>query len=424
MFKELFDFSYIFPADKDRKLLFLFMLTMLVYSMNIVSEDIPLSLALLFCSFCPIELTFFLFTFYSLFESVAVFSFGPTLNVPLQLVIFLRVVIYLYRHTAILKKSMAGIRQGYGIYWLIYAILAIAAWGNVTGVALFFRIIISLMVIRFVQIQKRPFEFWKAIFHVLVFSVLCSVVYGLFNETSLEREIEGFSGGSAFQLFGSLGTTRLGMFLVSALNYPLYFVKDKRLKYFMIAALTALTLMTVSMTATALLFVCFAIYLYSKKISTKVVLTSLVSVVLLAGTFNVWSKISFVEPVVARANNIINLASIGDMDDATTGREYIKEMYLRELNNRTVLQKTFGIFNPDNFDLRIGKLAHNSYIDIIAYNGLLGIVVLLFYCFRTVFFYRETEVFYPILSMKLVLLIAAYTVSFFTSVYWTWFLFL
>ena len=125
-----------------------------------------------------------------------------------------------------------------------------------------------------------------------------------------------------------------------------------------------------------------------------------------------------------RINVILYQSSIGDTDMATTGREHIRELYIKDFNDRTVVEKTFGIFNPDNFDLRIGKLSHNTYIDIMAYNGIMGIILLLFFCYKTVFFYRKTELFYPILSMKLVLLVAAYTVSMYTSVYWTWFLFI
>lgn len=424
MFKELFDFSYIFPSATHRQWLFAFMLTMLVYSLNIVSEDIPLGIVLLFCAFSPIKLVFFFFTFYSLFESVATFSSGMTANVVLQLVVFLRVIFFLINNPEILKTKLAGLKIQYGAYWLLYAIMAIMIWGNVTGLALFLRIIISLMVIWFVQTSKNSYNYWKAIFHILVFSALCSVIYGFFNETALEREIEGLAEGSASQLFGSLGTTRLGMFLVIALIYPLYFVQKKEIKIGLILLLTTLTFMTVSMTAMAVLFLVFGIYFVSLKKVKKVLVMPFFVLSLLVGTFNWWSSLSFVQPVVMRASFVLYQSSRGDMDMATTGREHIKELYLKDLEKRSVTEKTFGICKPDNYDRIIGKLSHNTYIDIIAYNGILGIVLLLFFCSKTILYYRQTELFYPILSMKLVLLIAAYTVSIFTSVYWTWFLFM
>lgn len=424
MFKELFDFSYIFPSAKHRQWLFVFMLIMLVYSLNIIPEDIPLGIVLLFCLLSPIKLVFFFFTFYSLFESVATFSSGITANVVLQLVIFLRVLLFLVNSHETLKAKMAGLKIIYGAYWLLYAIMAIIIWGNVTGLAFFFRIIISIMVIWFVLTRINSYNYWKATFHILVFSVLCSVIYGFFNDTSLEREIEGLAGGSASQLFGSLGTTRLGMFLVIALNYPLYFVQEKKIKIGLILLLTILTFMTVSMTAVAVLFLAFGIYLISLKQVKKILLMPFFILPLLVGTYSWWSSLSFVQPVVMRINVILYQESIGDMDMATSGRELIQELYIKDFNNRNFVEKTVGIFNPDNFDLRKGKLSHNTYIDIMAYNGILGIILLLLYCYKTVFFYRKTELFYPILSMKLVLLVAAYTVSIYTSVYWTWFLFM
>lgn len=424
MFKELFDFSYIFPSAKHRQWLFVFMLTMLVYSLNIIPEDIPLGIALLFCMFSPIKLVFFYFTFYSLFESVATFSSGLTVNVVLQLVIFLRVILFFKNNPDILKTRMAGLKMNYSAYWLLYAIMALIVWGNVTGLALFFRIVISIMVIWFVQTRKNSYNYWKAIFHILVFSVLCSVIYGFFNDTSLEREIEGLAGGSASQLFGSLGTTRLGMFLVIALNYPLYFVQQKKLKIGLIILLTILTFMTVSMTAVAVLILALGIYLVSLKQVKKILLMPFFILPLLVGTYSWWSTLSFVQPVVMRINVILYQSSTGDTDMATSGREHVQELYIRDFNNRNFVEKTIGIFNPDNFDLKKGKLSHNTYIDIMAYNGILGIILLLLYCYKTVFFYRKTELFYPILSMKLVLLVAAYTVSIYTSVYWTWFLFM
>lgn len=424
MFKELFDFSYIFPSARHRQWLFVFMLTMLVYSLNIIPEDIPLGIVFLFCAFSPIKQVFFFFTFYSLFESVAIFSSGLTANVVLQLVIFLRVILFLIYTPDFLKIKLAGLKIIYAVYWLMYAIMAIMIWGNVTGLAFFFRIIISLMVIWFVQTEKKSFNYWKAIFHILVFSVLCSVIYGYFNDTALEREIEGLTRGSASQLFGSLGTTRLGMFLVIALNYPLYFVHKKELKIGLILLLTILTFMTVSMTAIAVLFLVFGVYLVSHKQIKKVLLMPFFVLFLLAGTFNWWSSLSFVQPIVMRASEILYESSRGDMDLATSGREHIQDLYIKDFNNRNFTEKAFGIFNPDNFDLTKGKLSHNTYIDIIAYNGIMGIVLLLLFCYKTLSFYRKTELFYPIFSMKLVLIIAAYTVSIYTSVYWTWFLFM
>lgn len=424
MFKELFDFSYIFPSARYRQWLFVFMLTMLVYSLNIIPEDIPLGIVLLSCMFSPIKLVFFYFTFYSLFESVATFSSGVTANVLLQLVISLRVIIFLIKNSEVLKTKMAGLKLKYGAYWLLYAILAIMIWGNVTGLALFFRIIISVMVLWFVQTRKNSYNYWKAVFHILVFSVLCSVVYGFFNDTALMREIEGLAGVATSQLFGSLGTTRLGMFLVIALNYPLYFIHNKVLKIGLLALLTILTFMTVSMTAIALLFLAYGIYLVSLKQVKIILLMPFFILPLLVGTYSWWSSLSFVQPIIMRASVILYESKSGDMDMATSGRQHIQEMYIRDFNNRNIIEKGLGKCNPDNFDLKVGKLSHNTYIDIMAYNGILGIILLLFFCYKTVFFYRKTELFYPILSMKLVLLIAAYTVSIYTSVYWTWFLFM
>lgn len=422
MIRYILDFSYIFSCKKEQNYLLFFIALFGLFSLGFLPIDIPLGLALLLFVFAPVKSCFFMFSFYTLFEMVSVFSFGVTLNLVFQVILFGKVLYYLNKVK--IRHRMKKVMYLFLSYWVLYGILSLFITGSPTGLAFVFRMGIVLFGLYFTTNDKDAYSFWNAIFHILAFSVMISVLFGIFNSTAIERSVDGVEGGYVSQLSGSLGTSRLGMFLASSLIYPLYFVENKKLKFILVLTFSTLTLLTISITACFAMMCVYLIYFVSLGKLRKSLLYLLLSFVILASTYTFWSKISFVQPIVARIEFATYALQTGDIDKATTGREDLKEYYMWRFHQRSTFNQIFGTGQSDVFDASIGKYAHNSYIDMFTYVGIFGVFLLFLYVFCDILYYKKTHVFYPVLSFKITLLIVAYTVSVFTSVYWTWFLFL
>lgn len=424
MVKELFDLKYMIDSSRERLLFYLFVLSYVLLSFNLIPSDIPLALALFLFTICPVPGCFFMFSFYTIFENVSLFSFGLTLNLIFQILLFIKVFLYI-KNNHIKIGKVFWYKKAYLIYWMICGIITFFIYLSPTSFANVFRMSIVFFAIPYLSNREITNKFWHVIFQILTFSVLLSVIYGIFNETSLERDL---IGGSEFsQMYGTLGTTRLGMFLVIALVYPLYYVNNKTLRILLVILLTILSLMTVSLTAFASLFIVFGLYFISfgkiKKLLISIVLFFCVFTV----TFNFWSQISFIQPIVDRIEVAMFFYDSGQYNKLTSGRENLSELYLNKFNNRSGMEKMTGDFSPTALDKTIDKYSHNTYLDMLNCNGLIGLILFISYNLFNILFYlkfKDKKILYPILSAKFVLLIAAFTVSIYTNIYWTWFLFL
>lgn len=424
MFKEIIDFSYYLFSKKERKLLLAFLLSYLVFALNVIPVDIPLGIALLVFVIAPLKLEFVLFTFYTLFEYVSVFSFGVTLNLIIQLIFVAKAIRYISSTPNLFRYKGGGLKLFFVCYWLIYGICGMFFYKGFTGFSVGLRMLLVCLAIPCLQNADTRYNFWKMIFHIMYIATAVSVIYGIFNDTSLERYISGMQGSYASQLYGSLGTSRLGMFTAASIIYPLYYVTNRYAKLLLILTMVVSTFMTVSITAIGALGIVFAVYFLSMGKIRKVFVYSSMAMLILIATYGFWSKLSFVQPVIYRIEFSMVAAEAGDMNVATTGREDLKDYYLNSFYARNLIEKTIGTFNSDTLDPAVGTYAHNSYIDMLSYIGVLGILLIFLYSYKNVRLFINTESFYPVLTLKLIMVVVAYTVSIFTSLYWTWFLFL
>lgn len=422
MLKEFLDFSYAFTRS-ERRMLFAFIAIYTLFAINVVPVDIPLGLALVVFAIAPVHLAFYLFSFYVLFENVSVFSFGITLNLLVQIILFLKILIYLNKKTFV-NLPNAKVKLFFVVYFLIYGSLSFSEGGGLTGFTIALRMFVACYVLFYIRESLCRQQFWKAIFHVMYIATLVSVVYGIFNGTTLERYIADLESSFAFQLYGSLGTTRLGMFTVCSIIYPLYFVKDKPLSLILVGTMMVLTFMTVSMTAVGAM--CFIFFLYFMSLGKvwQFVKYLAITLFILVATYGVWSKLSFVEPMIYRIEFARIALENDDMNRLTTGRADLSESYLYKFKMRSTEKKMFGALKANALDESIGKYSHNSYIDMLNYIGIVGVILMFLYNFKNVMIYRGTAVFFPIISLKIIMLVIASTVSVFTTLYWSWFIFI
>ena len=182
--------------------------------------------------------------------------------------------------------------------------------------------------------------------------------------------------------------------------------------------------MTVSLTAVALLCFVMLIYMLSRgKIHTIVLRLSL-SVILIISTFPIWSTFSFVQPVIDRIEYSSDAIEQGDTNAALTGREELKKYYLKQFEESDGPTKVLGNFRTTIETTGFNMNSHNTYIDILFYFGILGLFLLFIYQFKRYHIMKETQYFYPLISLKLLILIGASSVSIMSATYFFFLLFI
>lgn len=419
----LFDLSYIFPLKQDRNLFYTFASIFLVYSFGVVPDDIMLIFALGIFLCASVRSNFFMLIFFLCWEFVSVFSFGISLVLMLQIIFSIKLVsskelagFSLCQQRKLFKSSLAAM-----ILLVPYGIMSLVSGYGFTGLSFVFKAFIFLYAIKFLS-EDEGQNAYKAIFHILVFSSIFATIYGHFHETSIERWISGM-GTTASQLYGTLGTTRMGLFYVISTMFFLLFIDNKTIKYVGSLAFAVLSFMTVSITVAAILVCSFLLYL-SLKFGKRVIIYSLLFVTLVVSTFNLWSKVSFMVPIVSRIESTIELAKLGDLDKASSGREELGTHYIQKYEDSPLFIQLFGYAATSAYSTGGDLNSHNSYIDLLYYCGALGLLFFLFYEIKKFLIMKSTSVFVPWLFLKFILLGGALSVSVLSSMYFAFGLFI
>ncbi|NLK28675.1 MAG: hypothetical protein GX306_10095, partial [Clostridiales bacterium] len=135
---------------------------------------------------------------------------------------------------------------------------------------------------------------------------------------------------------------------------------------------------------------------------------------------------SIIKPIVIRIDVVIEGLKSGDMSAATSSRSYLADIYLNDFENYSLFGKLFGSFYSNRFRAIMGisgldNYAHNSFIDILLYTGILGIISLFAWIVMKVRFLKGREEFLPVVLLKLIFLLTGFSVSMLTNCYWfTW----
>ena len=109
---------------------------------------------------------------------------------------------------------------------------------------------------------------------------------------------------------------------------------------------------------------------------------------------------------------------------ALTGREELKKYYLKQFEESDVPTKVLGNFRTTIETTGFNMNSHNTYIDILFYFGILGLFLLFIYQFKRYHIMKETQYFYPLISLKLLILIGASSVSIMSATFLFFFHFL
>lgn len=415
-FRELFDFGYI--TGKNQLLLFAYMLIYLLYAFTTGLEDPLLALSIVVFLISPLVPSFLMFVFYILWEYETTFSFGVTAVLIMQVIMVAKILIA----GKIMVKSESKLQlKSYNLQFIlltyisVMGLVSLVLTGNMTGIGLIFKTIISFYVISFLKDVKSFETLLKGMFHVLVFSTIAATVYGFYHDTALERWVSGM--GEVSQLYGTLGTTRMGFFYLISMAFFLYFVDNKIIKYIGVAAFSALSFMTISLTVMALYLMVIILYFISLGKIKKTISYFVIATAILVASFPVWSKFDLLQPIVYRVVFATTAYEQGDADLALSGREDLSEVYMAKFRNSDALSKVFGSADEAVSVVGAEKVAHNTYIDILFFFGILGLILFIIYHLRKLSLIWKTPYFYPFITMKLVLLLGAFTVSIMSATY-------
>lgn len=423
-FLALLDFKY-FLGNKQ-VWLYAYILVYLVFALTSSIQDPLLALSIIIFAMAPLKPAFLMFVFYLLWEYVTEFSFGITIVLVMQLVMAVKLFIQgkgVFHSETVLQRKVMSMQMVLLLYITIIGLFSFLITQSFTGLSFVFKVFVTFFVISLMHDESATSNVVKSIFHVLMISSMVATVYGFSHETGQDRWISEI-GDYVTQFQGTLGTTRMAFFYLVGIAYFLYYVKNVIVRYIGLALFTILILMTVSVTAIILYVAVILIYTYSFGKLGKTLIYLFLVIALVGVSFPIWSNISFVKPIIYRISFSMNAYYNGDVDDAVSGRDNLTYYYLDEFKEGSVANMIFGNSKSAMSVTGADTNSHNTYIDIIYYFGLLGLLLLLFYQIKKIVLIRHQSYFFPLLTLKAILLLGAATVSIMTASFFIFLIFI
>lgn len=415
-----------FLTPHECNIMIFYMLFYGIFSLNILPIDFVLLPIVILFLLAPVRTSLIMYVFFILWEDVAVFSFGPTLGFMFRIILFIKIAFlglsnrkdFFFSFWDFIFMLGVGV---YGVLNLFYGM------GNLSGIGLAFNVFIALYAFNIYSYKNQTSGFWEAVFFTLMLSTFFASVYGYFNETAVDRWISGM--GYVKQLTGTVGTARIGMYLCASLIYPVFYVEKSSIKIILCIIFSLGALLTFSVTTLICLtgFWITVIIFKSRVNLIKFIQMIVLTVVCISVGIFLWDKIqdiSFVKPTVLRLEKIISALQTGDTTTATSFRAYLAEVYLNDFAQYPLFNKTFGSFYINRFsvissyDVSIENYAHNSYIDILLYTGILGLLAFLIRIPLTLSSLVKSTEFLPVVLLKLIFLTTGMSVSMLGNSFW------
>lgn len=420
----LFDFRYF--LGNSQLWLYAYMAIYLLYATTNGLEDTLLATSLIVFAVAPIKPAFLMFVFYILWEYVTIFSFGTTGIMLMQIIMLGKLIItgnLFFKTKSAIQCKHYKLQLALLVYITVVGLCSFVLTDSITGLSFIVKVSVTFYVIKHLYDEKSFSLMLRSIFQILLWSAVIATIYGYFHDTATERWIAEM-GGTVDQLYGTLGTTRMAFFYLLSFTYFLYYVSNRVIRYVGLALFTILTLLTVSLTALILLFIIIIIYMYSLGILRRGTLYLFGTLVIFFLTFPFWSKFSFVQPILYRITYSMDAYEQGNTNEAISGREELANEYFEALKESDALSIVFGNARTAMSSTGIEMNSHNTFIDILYFFGIIGIVLLCLYQFRKYMWSRRNTYFYPLLTLKAIILIGASSVSIMTSTYFFFLVFL
>ena len=301
----------------------------------------------------------------------------------------------------------------------IYGSIALIWYKDFSGLRMLFDVFIVIY-IRQVSLcdEEERVSFWKTLLFYLYVSALFSILWGIISMLRGDVIRLFLAGTYITRIRSTVGTDRSCMLYCAAAIYPLLYMKNKVIKYLSLGLLSAMLLLTFSMTALVCIIAFILIFLffkYKESKSSKRLAIILLIIIISTAFFFIWnngSGITAIDQMLGRARTVADSIYISDYSRATTGRTDIWEWYMNIFNNEfTIFNKLFGsaVLNY-KFIYSFSEYAHNTYIDMLLYMGIIPLALLFYRWIKRIREYRGTEIQLPIILLKVSYLITGLSV--------------
>ncbi len=418
-----------FLTNSEMNMVFAYMLLYTVFSFGFVPKDILLLAIAAIFLFSSLKSSLIMYLFFTLWENVSVFSSGLTISLIFQILMVAKIIIDSWVNKKVIFPRISDLL--FCIFIFFYGTMNyLVGTKGLAGIALAFDAFIAIYAFNIYRFKDQSSEFWKAVFFTILISTSIATLYGLMNGTSHDRWISGI--GSVKQLYGTIGTARMGMYYCASLIFPFFYIKKTGPRFILCILFVLGAIMTYSITALICLIVFWAIVFIKSCLKNKNIKAFFLTVIPIGFLLFFWKtirNIDLLKPFTIRLENALAAFQEGDVSAATSSRSYLMEVYLKDFSDYPILNKIFGSFYVNRYfaiagyDWSIHNYGHNTFIDILLYSGIFGLIVFMIRVFRKVLSLKGREEFLPVVLMKIIFIITGFSVSMLTNSYWfMWFI--
>ena len=271
--------------------------------------------------------------------------------------------------------------------------------------------------------------FWRRVFRFILISGSIAILVGYFRYFTGNVKTVYLGGATerGRRFAGTLGTDRVCMMCCATAIYPLFYMKNRKLRLVFIGMCLLAIIMTVGITAILCLALFSLVYFFgmmkrsSVKRSTKRRLVLLVIIVILFAFF-AWQfsdGIGILSSMVVRVKRVVNKLEEGNYVGATSHRTMLYGQYLGVFKDFSLPKKLFGSASLSYYtEMGFDNHSHNSYIDMLLYFGILPMLFILLSVIRNIKSYKGSGIGLPILLLKVAYCFTGLSVSMLTASYW------
>lgn len=311
-------------------------------------------------------------------------------------------------------------------YFAIYAVISFALNGAYSGFGLLFEFLLLELLFRSKSTEAKT-KIWNEIGKYYTLSLIVSCFFGVVHGLFAERWVDGLGRVPAF--LGIQGANQTGFCINIAILLILTTKIPRRRKIVGLIICGGFLAATISFTsiACALLVVMGCLLTDSidglnPKKTTKILFAMFVMAV---------AVIYVISPagilVRYRVASVFNNISSGNIQRATSGRNVLSEMYLIRFEQLPLINKLIGVFNFARSYVMSGgeyyQYSHNTFLDMLFYSGIIGIVIQIIASFATFRPIEKTDLLRKkILVLKILVIIEGFSLSIYSESFWfMWF---
>ncbi|WP_243495810.1 hypothetical protein [Priestia aryabhattai] len=407
---------------QKKKLLYSFFATALLFINFNSNLDIIIMSIIVLC-YAPLSLkdNLYLYVFFMPFDEILAIPMLGSIYRIFQAIILAKIFHLFIKRKLDPKFSLSDIFLL--LFLIIYIGCSIILYGNMNVLGLFINILI-VIIIRNSFIDNLDQHLSK-IFRLFIFSVCMAIFWGLIHHNFM---MGGDLRTIAMMRFkGTQEPNVMALYINISILFLLYLNMQIKKKILLLILLYTGLFLTVSISGLVLnLSIILIVLLLNKKtyVSIKHNLSYFITLlfVILSVIF-LRNYLSFLEIPLERFQEKLNYVLQGNFNSATTGRTELNDMYLQHFKEMALHEQIFGVFtlNGNNMwnYLHLVKVnvSHNTFTDMLYSFGVLGLLFLLIYVFKSLYSKVNIHFFKCLLVLKTTLLVSGFTLSMFDSRY-------